>query len=149
MPQNIHPTGLVGCREAISAPIVGYASASIPVSTAKVGPGLRWGASGGRTGPLVRKSRKRARPMSTTHTAHNDQANQGAVRRRDPPILRSCLLAPFVTTFSLQDGPLQGTASGVKRKYLANFRELRSCELLRNHLPRIWVHGVGYLQTMK
>ena len=33
--------------------------------------------------------------MSTTHTAHNAQANQAAVRRLVPPPPRPCSLCPF------------------------------------------------------
>ena len=40
MPQKIQPIGLVGSREAISAPTIGKASESTPASTAKPGPGL-------------------------------------------------------------------------------------------------------------
>src|SRR5215207_7492457 len=99
--QKIQPMGLVGRREAISAPTVGYASDSTPVSTAIVGPSL---------GPSVimrsvRKSSQRASPMSTTHTAQSDQANQAAVRLLIPPIPRPCFLVPFVTTITLPPSP--------------------------------------------
>ena len=45
--------------------------------------------------------------MSTTHIAHNDQANHAAVRRLNPPSPRPCVIALFVTSFSLQDLALQ------------------------------------------
>src|SRR5215213_3792212 len=101
MPQKIQPMGLEGRREAISAPTVGKASESTPVSTAKAGPGLSPGISWGITSP-VRKSSKRASAMSATHTALNDQANQAAVRWLIRPVPRRSLLVPFVTTFTLQ-----------------------------------------------
>jgi hypothetical protein len=84
MPQNIQPMGLVGSREAISAPTVANASESTPVSTAKANPGLSPATPAGITSP-VRKSSKRASPTSATHTAHSDQANRAAVRRLIPP----------------------------------------------------------------
>src|SRR5215204_7421237 len=93
--------GLAGRREAISAPTVGYASDSTPVSTVSQGSNLSWGGSG--ISPPVRNSSKRAIAMSATHPAHNDQANQPAVRLLIPPILRPCFLVPFVTTITLQD----------------------------------------------
>src|SRR5918994_5312210 len=100
--QKIQPMGLVGRREAISAPTVGYVSDSTPVSTAIVGPSLGHSV----TMRSVRKSSQRASPMSTTHTAHSDQANQKAVRLL---ILatprRPCLLVPFVTTITLPPSP--------------------------------------------
>src|SRR5829696_3972540 len=101
MPQKIQPMGLAGSREAISAPTVGNASESTPVSTAKPGPGLAPGVPAGITSP-VRKSSKRANPMSATHTAHNDQANQVAIRQLIPLVLRPCVLDSFVTTITLQ-----------------------------------------------
>src|SRR5918995_5466847 len=99
--QKIQPMGLVGRREAISAPTVGYVSDSTPVSTAIVGPSL---------GPSVimrsvRKSSQRASPMSTTHTAHGDQANHAAVRLLILLTPRPCLLVPFVTTITLPPSP--------------------------------------------
>src|SRR5215207_7044054 len=100
--QKIQPMGLVGRREAISAPTVGYASESTPVSTAIVGPSL---------GPSVtmrsvRKSSQRASTISTTHTAQSDQANQAAVRWLIPPTPRGpCFLVPFVTTITLPPSP--------------------------------------------
>src|SRR5215211_1626274 len=105
--QKIQPIGLVGRREAISAPTVGYASDSTPVSTAIVGPSL---------GPSVtmrsaRKSSQRASTMSTTHTAHSDQANQAAVRLLILPAPRPCFLVPFVTTITLQDYLLPSTTT--------------------------------------
>src|SRR5215203_5406893 len=112
--------GLVERREAISAPTVGYASDSTPVRTARPKPTL---ASRGRKVVSVRKSSKRASAISTTHTAHTDQASQAAVRRLFPPTPRSCFLVPFVTTITLQDcllpsititvtEPLHGAATG-------------------------------------
>src|SRR5918995_2852097 len=105
--QKIQPIALVGRREAISAPIVGYVSDSTPVSTAIVGPSL---------GPSVtmrsvRKSSQRASTISTTHTAHSDQANQAAVRWLIPPIPLPCFLVPFVTTITLQDYLLPSTTT--------------------------------------
>src|ERR671910_1841332 len=99
--QKIQPIGLVGRREAISAPTVGYASDSTPVSTAIVGPSL---------GPSVtmrsvRKSSQRASAMSTTHTAQSDHANHAAVRLLIPPTPRPCFLVPFVTTITLPPSP--------------------------------------------
>src|SRR5215211_6672476 len=98
--QKIQPIGLVGRREAISAPTVGYASDSTPVSTAIVGPSL---------GRAVRKSSQRASTISTTHTAHSDQANQAAVRSLILPTPRPCFLVPFVTTITLQHYLLPST----------------------------------------
>src|SRR5215211_5671130 len=90
--------GLVGRREAISAPTVGYASDSTPVSTAIVlGPSV--------TMRSVRKSSQSASTISTTHTAHSDQANQAAVRLLILPTPRPCFLVPFVTTITLPPSP--------------------------------------------
>src|SRR3712207_4088346 len=98
-PQKIQPMKLAGRREAISAPTVGNASESTPASTTKLKSTLA-----SRIGIVpVRKSSKRASATRTTHTAHSDQANQAAVRRLIPPILRLCFLVPFVTTTTLQD----------------------------------------------
>src|SRR5215204_7282466 len=99
--QKIQPIGLVGRREAISAPTVGYVSDSTPNSTAIVGPSLGHSV----TMRSVRKSSQRASPMSTTHTAHSDQANQAAVRWLIPPTPRPCFLVPFVTTITLPPSP--------------------------------------------
>src|SRR5215216_2258625 len=93
--------GLVGRREAISAPTVGYASDSTPVSTMSSESNLSWGGRG--ISPPVRKSSKRASAISTTHTTHTDQASQAAVRRLIPPTPCPCFLVPFVTTITLQD----------------------------------------------
>src|SRR5215218_5804838 len=90
--------GLVGSREAISAPTVGNASDSTPVSTERLRPSLASGGTMTFTSSVVRKSSQMARAISTTHTAHTDQANQAAVRRLIPPIPRLCWLAPSVTT---------------------------------------------------
>src|SRR5215213_11485372 len=120
-PQKIQPMGLVGRREAISAPTVGYASDSTPVSTVSQGSKLSWGGRG--ISPPVRKSSKRASAISTTHTAHSDQASQAAVRRLFPPTSRPCFLVPFVTTITLPHHllpsititgtePLHGAATG-------------------------------------
>src|ERR687898_2951198 len=96
MPQKIQPMGLVGSHEAISAPTAGYASDSTPVSTAKPGEYLNPPSSKGSSS--VMKSSTRASVMSTTHTAHSDQANHAAVRRLILPFPRPCSLAPSVTT---------------------------------------------------
>src|SRR5215208_6781396 len=53
----------------------------------------------------VRKSSKRASPISATHTAHSDQANQKAVRLLILPTPRPCFLVPFVTTITLPPSP--------------------------------------------
>src|SRR5918995_3439607 len=116
MPQKIQPMGLVGSREAISAPTVGNASESNPVSTAKPGPGLCPGIPAGITS-LVRKSSKRASPMSTTHTAQSDQADHAAVRWVIPPIPLPCFLVPFVTTITLQDYLLPSTTTTATGAY--------------------------------
>src|SRR5918993_4101901 len=115
--QKIQPMGLVGRREAISAPTVGYASDSTPVSTAIVGPSL---------GPSVtmrsvRKSSNRVSPMSTTHTAHSDQANQKAVRLLILATPRPCFLVPFVTTITLPPSPSP-------RHYDNRYRCLMECQ---------------------
>src|SRR5215217_9310956 len=104
MPQKIQPMGLAGRREAMSAPTVGNASESIPVSTAKAGAGLCENTQA----LLVRlssveKSSERVSTMSATHTAHTDHANQAAVRRLILPTSRPCFFVPFVTTITLQD----------------------------------------------
>src|SRR5829696_2721938 len=88
--------GLVGRREAMSAPTVGYASESTSASMAKT-----WHLSN----TSERKSSNRVTPMSTTHTAHSDQANQAAVRWLILPTHRPCLLVPFVTTITLPPSP--------------------------------------------
>src|SRR5215204_4184142 len=85
--QKIQPIGLVGRREAISAPTAGYASDSNPVSTAKPGSYLNPPTSRGSSS--VMKSSMRASVMSTTHTAHADHATQAAVRRLIPRPLTS------------------------------------------------------------
>src|SRR5215210_3795005 len=90
--------GLVGRRDAISAPTVGNVTASPPVSTARPGPSLSWGATG--TSPVT-KSSKRASAMSATHITHADHANRAAVWRLIPPIFRFRILASFVTTITL------------------------------------------------
>src|SRR5215208_3618321 len=102
-PQKIQPMGLAGRREAMSAPTVGNASESIPVSTAKAGAGLCENTQA----LLVRlssveKSSERVSTMSATHTAHTDHANQAAVRRLILPTSRPCFFVPFVTTITLQ-----------------------------------------------
>src|SRR5918994_6267019 len=100
--------GLVGRREAMSAPTVGDASESTPVSRAKAGPGLCPGLPiliESLAASLIRKSSTRASPMSTTHTAHSDQANQAAVRLLILLTPRTCLLVPFVTTITLPPSP--------------------------------------------
>src|SRR5215218_86275 len=97
-PQKIQPIGLVGSREAISAPTVGYASESTPVSTARPGPSLNCLSPGTRGTSAVRKSSKRASATSAAHTAHSDQANHAAVRWLIQVTPRPCCLAPSVTT---------------------------------------------------
>src|SRR5215217_3937516 len=96
MPQKSQPMGLVGRREAISAPTIGNASESTPVSTAKPGPGLSPGSPAGMTSP-VRKSSKRASPTRATQTAHSDQANHAAVLWFIGQLPRLCCLVPSVT----------------------------------------------------
>src|SRR5215203_1499154 len=96
MPQKSQPMGLVGSREAISAPTIGNASESNPVSTAKPGPGLSPGTPAGITSP-VRKSSKRASAMSATHSAHSDQANHAAVRWLIQLTPRPSSLVPSIT----------------------------------------------------
>src|SRR5215218_7731752 len=53
----------------------------------------------------VRKSSQRASTISTTHTAHSEQANQAAVRLLILPNPRPCFLVPFVTTITLPPSP--------------------------------------------
>src|SRR5215208_655596 len=113
-PQKIQPMGLAGRREAMSAPTVGNASESIPVSTAKAGAGLCENTQA----LLVRlssveKSSERVSTMSATHTAHTDHANQAAVRRLILPTSRSCFFVPFVTTITLQDRILSSISTTV------------------------------------
>src|SRR5215217_5071770 len=110
MPQKIQPMGLVGSREAISAPTIGNASEHTPVSTAKPRPGLSPGTPAGITSP-VRKSSKSVSAMRTTHTAQSDQANHAAARWLIPPIPLPCFLVPFVTTITLQDYLLPSTTT--------------------------------------
>src|SRR5215207_3217210 len=88
--------GLVGRREAISAPTVGYASESTSASRAKTWP---------LSNTSVRKSSQRASTISTTHTAQSDQANQAAVRWLILATPRPCFLVPFVTTITLPPSP--------------------------------------------
>src|SRR5215203_5913048 len=90
------------------APTAGYTSESIPVSTAKAGPGLCGTFTQDMEPPpvklsSVKKSSERANTMSATHTAHTDHANQAAVRRLILPTSRPCFFVPFVTTITLQD----------------------------------------------
>src|SRR5215218_1285557 len=97
--------GLVGRRETIRAPTVGYASDSTPVSTAKLvstatpRPSLSLVGMG--ISP-VRKSSMRASAISTTHTAPSDQASQAAVRWLIPP-------APYPASLSLASHPRSAT----------------------------------------
>jgi hypothetical protein len=118
--------GLVGRREAMSAPTVGNASESTPVNTARVGPGLSPSGPGGNTSP-VRKSSKRASPRSATHPVHSDQANHAALRWLIPPAPRSWFLASFVTTITLPQYLLQSITIIVHRTVLwsegTTFRE--------------------------
>src|SRR5215204_5516751 len=133
---------LVGRRETISAPTVGYASDSTPVSTARPGPRVSPVCdnnphSTSRLGPrlppqhpgtsAVRKSSKRASAMSATHAAHSDQANQAAVRRLIPPIPR-----PVSLSLSSQPSLYSITFSQATRRLLRK-RPLggRARELLR------------------
>src|SRR5918993_1707342 len=97
--------GLVGRREAISAPTVGYASESTPVSIARPGPSLSSLSPGRRGTSAVKKSSKRASAISAAHTAHSDQANHAAVRWLIQLTPRPCLLVPFVTTITLPPSP--------------------------------------------
>src|SRR5215212_4610266 len=108
--------GLVGRREAISAPTVGYASDSTPVSTMSQWSKVSWG--GRRISPPVTKSSKRARAISTTHTVHSDQATQAAVRRLFPPTPRPCFLDSFVTTITLPYYLLQSITTTINRTVL-------------------------------
>src|SRR5215207_2017278 len=110
--------GLAGRREAMSAPTVGNASESIPVSTAKAGAGLCENTQA----LLVRlssveKSSERVSTMSATHTAHTDHANQAAVRRLILPTSRPCFFVPFVTTITLQDYLLPSISTTVTGRY--------------------------------
>src|SRR5215208_2902931 len=109
--QKIQPMGLVGRREAISAPTVGYASDSTSVSTRSPGSTLSGGEKG--ISPPVRTSSMIESAMSATHTAHNDHANQAAVRRFIQPIPRSWLLASFITTITLPHYLLQSITTTV------------------------------------
>src|SRR5215210_1566184 len=116
--------GLAGRREAMSAPTVGNASESIPVSTAKAGAGLRENTQA----LLVRlssveKSSERVSTMSATQTAHTDHANQAAVRRLILPTSRPCFFVPFVTTITLQDHLLPSISTTVTGRY--SFHALR------------------------
>src|SRR5215203_7085103 len=111
-PQKIQPIGLVGSREAISAPTIGYASESTPVITTSLGsaspdksPRSSTSNSAATPDVSVRKSSKKASPMNATHTAHSDQANQKAVRLLILPTPRPCFLVPFVTTITLPPSP--------------------------------------------
>src|ERR671921_216464 len=97
--------GLVGRREAISAPTVGYASDNSPISTARTGSALS---------PLrrrldsgVAKPSKRVSARSSTHAAHNDHASLVAVRVLTPPIPRSSFLASSVTILLYSTGVSQ------------------------------------------
>src|ERR671912_1250992 len=126
MPQKIQPVGLAGRREAISAPTVGNASESTPVSTAKLGPSLGMNREGT---SAVRKSSKSASAVSPTHAAHADQANQAATRVLIPPTPRPCSLVPSVTT------PLyRTTVSKVLRGQYCGPREQTSENSSSNHL---------------
>src|SRR4051794_40871066 len=91
--------GLLGRREAISAPTVGYASESTPVSTARTGPDLSPGTPKGTS--TVRKLSKRASAMSAAHAAHSDQATRAAARRPILPTPRPRSLVPLVTIITL------------------------------------------------
>src|SRR5215216_6103649 len=88
--------GLAGRREAMSAPTVGYASESTSASMEKT-----WPLSNG----SVRKLSNRVSPMSTTHSAQSDQANQKAVRLLILAPLFPFSLVPFVTTITLPPSP--------------------------------------------
>src|SRR5215212_8028327 len=100
--------GLVGSREAISAPTIGYPSESTPVITTRLGsasPGKSPRSSAAKTDVLVRNARKRASPVNATHTAKSDQANQAAVRWLILPTPLPCFLVPFITTITLPPSP--------------------------------------------
>src|SRR5215211_8967856 len=88
--------GVVGRREAISAPTVGYASDSSPISTARTESALSPVRK--RLDSGVAKSSKRVSVMSTTHATHNDHASRVAVRALIPPVPRSSFFASSVTT---------------------------------------------------
>src|SRR5215203_7177356 len=92
--------GLAGRREAMSAPTAGYASESTAASMAKTWP---------LSNTSVRKSSNRTSPMSTTHTAHSDQANRAAVRWLILATPRPCFLVPFDTIITLQHYLLPST----------------------------------------
>src|SRR5918994_6247047 len=94
--------GLGGRRETMSAPTAGNTSESTSASMAKTWP---------LSNTSVTKSSNRTSPMSATHTAHSDQANQAAVRWLIPPIPLPCFLVPFVTTITLQDYLLPSTTT--------------------------------------
>src|SRR5215203_993111 len=114
--------GLAGRREAISAPTVGYASESTPVSTARPGPSLSSLSPGGRGTSTVKKSSKRASAMSAAHTTHSDQATNAAVRWLIQLTPRPCSLVPSITTplysTTVAQALRQTLRAGVPREYL-------------------------------
>src|SRR5688500_3824465 len=126
--------GLVGRREAIKAPTVGDASESTAIGMLKP----RLALIPGRTGTVrVTKSSRKASPMSNTHTAHSDQANQPAVRWLIRLTPRPCLLVPSVTTLPYSTTVSQALRQTLRsRRSRANFRALWLDELLRIPLPR-------------
>src|SRR5215207_9578411 len=132
--------GLVGRREAISAPTVRYASDCTADSTARAGPASISAGTSGETGSSVTKSSKRPSAMSTTHTAHNDQANHAAVRRLIGLTLRPCCLAPCVTTPLYSTTVSQALRQALRQtlretKVTANFVELREAEVQLRRTP--------------
>src|SRR5215210_9004364 len=74
MPQNSHPMGLAGRREAIRAPTVGHASESRAVEIASIGPGL----SGGIRNAGVMAPRNRPERIRATQTPHRVHASRPA-----------------------------------------------------------------------
>ena len=114
--------GLVGRREAIKAPTVGDASESTAIGMVKP----RLALVPGGTGTVrVTKSSRKASPMSNTHTAHSDQANQPAVRwliRLTPR--PCCSLVPSVTTLPYSTTVSQALRQTLRsRRSRTNFRE--------------------------
>src|SRR5215207_9594868 len=83
--------GLVGRREAISAPTVGYARTRTTISTASPVIGLFMMG-------VTTKVSMSVSTIRTTHTANNNKANHAALRRLIKVTPRPCSLAPYVTT---------------------------------------------------
>src|SRR5919112_2788425 len=147
MPQKIQPMGLVGSREAISAPTVGYASESTPVSTARPGPSLSSLSPGGRGTSTVKKSSKRASAMSATHTTHSDQATNAAVRGLIQLTPRFCSLAPYITTplysTTVSQALRQTLRAGVPRTISARTTDHEDMVVA----PRIWREDTSRLTS--